>query len=69
MIGSYPFWVSDRFTIADIWLYVWLDFGISVGQSFDRTLPDITAWFDRVAARASATESLHPNVSIVGVRG
>jgi glutathione S-transferase len=69
MIGTYPFLVSDRFTIADIWLYVWLDFGISVGQPFDRTLPNITTWFDRVAARASAAASLHPNVSKVGVRG
>jgi len=69
MIDSSAFLVPERFTVADIWLYVWLDFGISVGQPFDRTLPNITPWFDRIAARPSATGSLHPNSQRVGVRG
>ncbi len=69
MMAAKTFLVSDRFTIADIWLYVWLDFGISVGQPFDRTLPNITDWFDRVAVRPSAVASLHPNVPKIGVRG
>lgn len=69
MMGDGEFLVSDRFTVADIWLYVWLDFGISVGQPFDRSLPNITPWFDRIAARASAKASLHPNSPNVGVRG
>lgn len=69
MMGSNTYLVSDRFTIADIWLYVWLDFGVSVGQPFDRTLSNITPWFDRVSARSSAAASLHPNSQKIGVRG
>lgn len=69
MMGSGAFLVSNRFSVADIWLYVWLDFGISVGQPFDRTLPNITPWFDRIATRPSATGSLHPNSQKIGVRG
>ncbi len=69
MIGGRMFLVPDRFTIADIWLYVWLDFGITVGQSFDRTLPNIVPWFDRIAARPSATGSLHQNSQTGGIRG
>lgn len=69
MMGDHAFLVPDRFTMADIWLYVWLDFGISVGQPFDRTLPNITAWFDRIAARPSAKSSLHRDCPVMGVRG
>lgn len=69
MMGCATFLVSEHFTVADIWLYVWLDFGISVGQPFDRSLPNITPWFDRIAARASATASLHTNSQSGGVRG
>lgn len=69
MIGGRMFLVPDRFTIADIWLYVWLDFGITVGQSFDRTLPNIVPWFERIAARPSATDSLHQNSQTGGIRG
>jgi glutathione S-transferase len=60
---SGPYLCGDRFTAADIWLYVWLDFGASVKQPFDRTLPRIGPWFERVASRASAEQSrsLLPN--------
>ena len=59
-----PFLAGPRFTFADIWLYVWLDFGASVGQPFDRTLPRIGPWFARIAARPSAAASLHPHQSV-----
>ena len=48
---------AGRFTAADIWLYVWLDFGESVNQPFDHGLPRIGPWFERVAARPSAALS------------
>jgi len=54
MFGPGPWLCGGRFTAADIWLYVWLDFGASVGQPFDRGLPHVGPWFDRVAARPSA---------------
>lgn len=69
MMDVGPWLAGERFTHADIWLYVWLDFGISVKQPFDRKLPHLTAWFDRVAARDSASASLHPKCQPGGVRG
>ncbi len=54
MFGPGPYLCGDRFTVADIWLYVWLDFGVAVNQPFDRSLPNIGPWFERIAARPSA---------------
>ncbi len=70
MLPAGQSWLAgERFTIADIWLYVWLDFAASVKQPFDRALPRIGPWFDRVAARPSAQGSLHPGCQPGGVRG
>lgn len=69
MMGHGPWLAGKRITFADIWLYVWLDFGISVGQPFDRRLPRLADWFDHVAARLSAQASLHPAYKPGGVRG
>ncbi len=60
---------GEHFSIADIWLYVWLDFADSVGQPFDRSLPHIARWFEQTAARPAAAASLHPNCQPGGVRG
>jgi len=57
MFGSGPYLCGDRFSAADIWLYVWLDFGSTVNQPFDRNLPRIGPWFERVASRPSAEHS------------
>ncbi len=69
MLDERIFIAGDRFTIADIWLYIWLDFAVSVKQPFDRRLSKITPWFDRIAERPSAVESLHTDWHITGVRG
>lgn len=69
MLAGRRFLAGERFTIADIWLYVWLDFAASVGQPFDRSLANITPWFDSVASRPSAAASLHPQCRPGGVRG
>jgi glutathione S-transferase len=69
MLGDREFLAGNRFTIADIWLYVWLDFAGSVGQPFDRKLRNIAPWFARIAARPSAAASLHPGCKPGGVRG
>ncbi len=57
MLGAGPYLCGERFSAADIWLYVWLDFSDTVQQPFDRSLPRIGPWFERVAARPSAARS------------
>ncbi|MBW7930535.1 MAG: glutathione S-transferase family protein [Gammaproteobacteria bacterium] len=69
MLGEGDWLAGQRFSIADIWLYVWLDFADSVGQPFDRGLARIAPWFARVAARPAAAASLHPHCRPGGVRG
>ena len=69
MLAGHVWLAGDRFTIADIWLYAWLDFAVSVGQPFDRHLPHLGPWFHRVSGRPSAAASLHPNCKPGGVRG
>ena len=44
---------GKRFTLADILLYCWLDFGAQVGQPLDPANTNIEAWFDRVGERPS----------------
>ncbi|MEO8418135.1 MAG: glutathione S-transferase family protein [Methylophilaceae bacterium] len=57
MLGAGPYLCGERFSVADIWLYVWLDFALTVNQPFDRSLPRVGPWFARVAARPSAARS------------
>lgn len=57
MFGDRPYLCGGRFSAADIWLYVWLDFALTVNQPFDRTLPHIGPWFERMEARPSAARS------------
>jgi glutathione S-transferase len=49
--------VGDRFTLADVLLYGFLEFGAQVGQPLDAANKNLTAWKDRVAARPSAAAS------------
>ena len=56
-IAGRQFICGDRFTLADIHLYCFLEFGKAVGQPFDESLPSIGPWFTRVAARPSARAS------------
>lgn len=44
---------GDRFTLADILLYCFLDFGTQVGQPMNPANNNISAWFSRVSERAS----------------
>jgi glutathione S-transferase len=45
---------GKRFSLADMLLYCWLDFGNQVGQPLDPANTNIKAWFDRIAQRPSA---------------
>jgi len=44
---------GKRFTLADIHLYCFLDFGTQVGQPLNPDNKNIAAWFERVKARPS----------------
>ena len=55
LMTGQDFIAGDQITIADVLLYCMLAFGQQVGQPFDESLPNIKPWFDRMAARASAS--------------
>jgi glutathione S-transferase len=42
-----------RFTLADMLLYCWIDFGNQIGQPLDPGNTNIAAWFGRAAQRPS----------------
>jgi len=51
-------WIAgDRFTLADILLYAFIDFGNVVGQPLDPCYAKLNAWFARVKERPSAAAS------------
>ena len=52
-----PWLAGERFTLADILLFSFLDFGAQVGQPLDPGLSKLTDWFGRVKARPSAAAS------------
>jgi glutathione S-transferase len=45
--------VGDRFTLADIMLYAFLEFGAQVGQPLDARNKNVAAWQERVKTRPS----------------
>jgi glutathione S-transferase len=49
------FLCGKRFTMADILLFCFLDFGASVGQPLDVENSHVAAWFARVKSRPSAS--------------
>lgn len=46
--------VPGRFTLADVVLFAFVEFGAQVGQPLDPSLANVAAWFERTAARESA---------------
>ena len=68
LIGDQAFLAGDRFTLADVLLYCFVDFGAGVGQPLDPKLGHMNKWFERVAARPSAEASLHPAARAGGMR-
>ena len=51
---------GERFTLADIQLFCFADFGKMIGQGIPAELPELQAWFARIAGRPSVAASLHP---------
>jgi glutathione S-transferase len=56
-IAGRDFIAGKNFTLADILLFAFLDFGATVGQGIDPALKNLSAWRDRVAARPSVEAS------------
>jgi glutathione S-transferase len=54
LMAGKTFICGNRFTLADILLFCFVDFGNSVGQKYSPELKNIDAWFNRVKARPSA---------------
>jgi glutathione S-transferase len=52
-----PWIAGDRFTLADILLFAFIEFGAVVGQPLDPAFSRLTDWFARVQARPSAAAS------------
>ena len=53
LMAGKPFVCGSRFTLADILLFVFLDFGKSVGQPLNAANANIVAHFERMGQRAS----------------
>ncbi len=53
LIEGKDFICGDRFTLADILLFAFLEFGAQVGQPLDAKCGNLQAWYERVAARPS----------------
>jgi glutathione S-transferase len=46
--------VPGRFSLADVTLFAFLEFGAQVGQPLDPACKNLTAWFEKTKARPSA---------------
>ncbi len=69
LITGRDFIAGDKLTFADIVLYCCMDFAKDVGQALDGDTPALSAWFQRMDSRPSATASLHPGAAQVNMRG
>ena len=52
-LGDKEFICGDRFTLADIHLYAFLNFGARVGQPLNPEFENLTSWFTRISERQS----------------
>ena len=54
LMNGKDFVCGDRFTLADIMLFVFLEFGMTVGQPLNKDNKNICALFEKIGARPSA---------------
>ncbi len=55
LIAGRSFICGDRLTLADILLFAFLQFAASVRQPIDPANTNVAAWYERMAARPSAS--------------
>jgi len=58
-IQGRPFIAGSRFTLADILLFSFLEFGATVGQPLDPALANLKAWYARVQTRPTVAATQH----------
>jgi glutathione S-transferase len=56
-LAGRDFIVGDRFSLADINLFAFLEFGSQVGQPVNPEYKNVSAWYERVNARPSVEAS------------
>ena len=54
LVNGKDFVCGDRFTLADIMLFAFLEFGTTVGQPLNKDNKNICALYEKIAARPSA---------------
>ena len=54
LMNGKDFVCGDRFTLADIMLFVFLEFGTTVGQPLNKDNKNICALYEKISARPSA---------------
>ena len=54
LVGAKQFICGNRLTLADILLYCFLSFGMTVGQPLDAANKNLSAWYERMDARPAA---------------
>jgi glutathione S-transferase len=55
LMAGKSFVAGDRFTLADVMLFVFLEFGERVGQPVPEACQNIKSWYARIAERPSAS--------------
>ncbi len=63
-LGDSTWLAGDRFTLADIVLFCFVDFGAQVGQPLPGELSNLAGWLERVSGRDSATASANPELGL-----
>jgi glutathione S-transferase len=61
ILGDNDYLAGSRFSLADIVLFSFVEFGGFVGQAIPEDLTKLKAWQARVSARPSAAVSANPN--------
>ena len=54
LIAGRDFIAGDTLLLADLMLFAFLDFGVSVGQPIDPSFTNVVRWYERMKSRPSA---------------